>query len=149
MPAVSKQQQKAAGMALSAKRGKMPVSKLKGAAKNMYDNMSAKQLRDYAKTSRKGLPKKKTKSEDIDFIDKVAAMVSEDPDIMANSTTTLSEESNSSRAIRLLRREMDQASVSLEEFLDQLDDFDENIRPASHIHKKIKELKSIISNYIA
>lgn len=50
MPAKSPEQQKAAGMALSAKRGKTPVSKLKGAAKQMYNNMNEKQLRDFAET---------------------------------------------------------------------------------------------------
>jgi len=59
MPARSKVQQKAAGMALSAKLGEIPVSKLKGAAKDMYKSMTASQLKDYASTSRKSLPKRK------------------------------------------------------------------------------------------
>lgn len=59
MPAKSKAQQSAAGMALAAKKGKMKVSELKGAAKDMYDSMSKKELEDFAKTKRKGLPKKK------------------------------------------------------------------------------------------
>jgi hypothetical protein len=37
MPAKSKAQQQAAGMALAAKRGEKKVSELKGAAKSMYD----------------------------------------------------------------------------------------------------------------
>jgi hypothetical protein len=56
MPAKSKAQQKAAGAALSAKRGETKVSKLKGAAKEMYDSMTEKQLEDFAETQRKGLP---------------------------------------------------------------------------------------------
>lgn len=48
MPANSKAQQRAAGMALSAKRGKMKASKLKGAAKDMYDSMSENELEDFA-----------------------------------------------------------------------------------------------------
>jgi hypothetical protein len=60
MPAKSKKQQMAAGAALAAKRGKKSKSSLKGASKSMYSSMSQKQLRDFAKTKRKGLPKKKS-----------------------------------------------------------------------------------------
>jgi hypothetical protein len=56
MPAKSKAQQKAAGAALSAKRGETPKSKLKGASRSMVESMSEKQLRDFAKTKRKGKP---------------------------------------------------------------------------------------------
>ena len=58
MPAKSKAQQQAAGMALAAKRGEIPVSDLQGSAKEMYDNMSEKQLRDFAKTDHENLPDK-------------------------------------------------------------------------------------------
>ncbi|WP_424983148.1 DUF3008 family protein [Maritalea sp. S77] len=50
MPAKSKAQQKAAGMALAAKRGDMNVSGLEGAAKEMYDSMSENELREFAET---------------------------------------------------------------------------------------------------
>lgn len=56
MPAKSKAQQKAAGAALSAKRGDTPKSKLKGASKHMAESMSEKQLEDFAKGSTKGKP---------------------------------------------------------------------------------------------
>lgn len=56
MPAKSKAQQKAAGAALSAKRGDTPKSKLRGASKQMVDSMSEKQLEDFAKGSTKGKP---------------------------------------------------------------------------------------------
>ena len=56
MPAKSKAQQKAAGAALSAKRGDTPKSKLKGASKSMADSMSEKQLEEIASTKRKGKP---------------------------------------------------------------------------------------------
>jgi len=56
MPAKSKAQQKAAGAALSAKRGDTPKSKLKGASKQMVDGMTEKQLEDFAKGSTKGKP---------------------------------------------------------------------------------------------
>lgn len=56
MPAKSKAQQKAAGAALSAKRGDTPKSKLQGASKSMYESMSEKQLDDFASTKRKGKP---------------------------------------------------------------------------------------------
>lgn len=58
MSAKSKAQQKAAGAALSAKRGETKVSELQGAAKQMYDSMSENELKDYASTDRKGLPDK-------------------------------------------------------------------------------------------
>lgn len=44
MPAKSKAQQKAAGAALSAKRGDTPVKELKGASRSMYESMSKKEL---------------------------------------------------------------------------------------------------------
>ena len=56
MPAKSKAQQKAAGAALSAKRGDTPKSKLKGASKQMVDSMTEKQLEDFANGSTKGKP---------------------------------------------------------------------------------------------
>mgnify|MGYP000259454958 CR=1 FL=1 len=56
MPAKSKAQQKAAGAALSAKRGETRVSDLQGASKDMYDSMSEDELEDFAATDRKGLP---------------------------------------------------------------------------------------------
>lgn len=61
MPATSKAQQKAAGAALAAKRGEIRKSELKGASKQMEDNMSEKQLEDFASTKRKGLPAHKQK----------------------------------------------------------------------------------------
>lgn len=59
MPANSKSQQKAAGAALSAKRGETKVSELFGAAKDMYDSMSESELEDLASTDRKGPPESK------------------------------------------------------------------------------------------
>ena len=56
MPAKSKAQQKAAGAALSAKRGDTPRSSLKGASKQMAESMSEKQLEELASTKRKGKP---------------------------------------------------------------------------------------------
>ncbi|WP_312406155.1 DUF3008 family protein [Brevundimonas sp.] len=56
MPATSAAQQKAAGAALSAKRGDTPKSKLKGASKSMVDSMTEGQLEDLAHTKRKGKP---------------------------------------------------------------------------------------------
>jgi hypothetical protein len=54
MPAKSKAQQKAAGAALSAKRGETRVSDLKGASREMHDSRSEDQLEDFAATKRKG-----------------------------------------------------------------------------------------------
>lgn len=61
MPANSKSQQKAAGAALSAKRGEQKVSDLKGAAKSMYESMSERELDEMASSSRKGKPEHKSK----------------------------------------------------------------------------------------
>jgi hypothetical protein len=62
MPAKSKAQQKAAGAALSAKRGDTPKSKLKGASKSML-SMSEKELEKMASTKRKGKPEHASKSD--------------------------------------------------------------------------------------
>jgi hypothetical protein len=55
----SKNQQMAAGSALSAKRGDSRVSSLKGASRDMYRSMSEKELREMARTERGNLPQKK------------------------------------------------------------------------------------------
>lgn len=60
MPAKSKAQQKAAGAALSAKRGEIKKSELKGASKEMADSMTEKELEDLASTKRKNLPARKS-----------------------------------------------------------------------------------------
>lgn len=62
MPAKSKSQQKAAGAALSAKRGETKVSDLGGAAKSMYDSMSERELEEMAGSGRKGKPEHNSKS---------------------------------------------------------------------------------------
>lgn len=56
MPAKSKAQQKAAGAALSAKRGDTRKKDLKGASKSMYESMDEKELQELASTPRKGKP---------------------------------------------------------------------------------------------
>ena len=63
MPARSKAQQKAAGAALSAKRGETKKSELKGASREMYDTMTEEELEDYAGTKRKDLPEKVKKTD--------------------------------------------------------------------------------------
>ncbi|NYT82087.1 DUF3008 family protein [Alcaligenaceae bacterium] len=60
MPAKSQAQQKAAGAALSAKRGDTKVKDLKGPSKSMYKSMSEKELDDMASTKRKGKPEHKS-----------------------------------------------------------------------------------------
>lgn len=62
MPAKSKDQQKAAGIALAAKRGEMKVSELKGPSKEMYESMSERELEDMAETKRSGKPEHKKES---------------------------------------------------------------------------------------
>ena len=56
MPAKSAAQQKAAGAALAAKRGEVPVGDLQGASKSMYESMTEKELDELASTKRKGKP---------------------------------------------------------------------------------------------
>ncbi|MEX2615195.1 MAG: DUF3008 family protein [Alphaproteobacteria bacterium] len=56
MPAKSKAQQKAAGAALSAKRGEAKVSELRGTAQDMYESMTEDELAELASTKRDDLP---------------------------------------------------------------------------------------------
>lgn len=56
MPAKSSAQQKAAGAALSAKRGDTKVSDLQGPARDMYDSMTEQELEDMASTGRGDKP---------------------------------------------------------------------------------------------
>jgi Protein of unknwon function (DUF3008) len=60
MPAKSKKQQMAAGVALAAKRGERSRSSLKGASREMAESMSEDQLEEFAGTKRKNLPTKKS-----------------------------------------------------------------------------------------
>lgn len=62
MPAKSAAQQKAAGAALSAKRGDTAKSDLKGASKSMEQSMTEQELEELASTSRKGKPDHKRKA---------------------------------------------------------------------------------------
>jgi hypothetical protein len=62
MPAKSKKQQKAAGAALAAKRGRRSKSSLKGASRHMVESVSETELRKMAKTKRKNLPKRASRS---------------------------------------------------------------------------------------
>ena len=56
MKAQSKAQQRAAGAALSAKRGETDVAELQGASKEMYDDMTEAELEEMAATKRSDLP---------------------------------------------------------------------------------------------
>jgi hypothetical protein len=55
--AVSEQQQKIFGLALSVKRGETPRSKVSDKVLEIVDSMSEKEIRKYAKTSHEGIPK--------------------------------------------------------------------------------------------
>jgi hypothetical protein len=59
MPAKSGAQQKAAGAALSAKRGDTAKSELKGPARSMEKSMNETELEKMASTKRKGKPEHK------------------------------------------------------------------------------------------
>ena len=56
MKAESKAQQRAAGAALSAKRGDTKVGDLQSASKEMYDSMTEEELDDMASTKTEDLP---------------------------------------------------------------------------------------------
>jgi Protein of unknwon function (DUF3008) len=56
MPAKSKAQQRAAGAALSAKRGEQSKENLKGASKQMFKSMDEKELYELAQTAQHKLP---------------------------------------------------------------------------------------------
>lgn len=56
MPAKSAAQQKAAGAALSARRGETKVDELQGASREMYDTMSEDELEKMASSSRSDKP---------------------------------------------------------------------------------------------
>ena len=63
--AVSVSQQRAAGAALAAKRGDVPVSKLVGASKEMYDSMSEKELRKMARVKHSQLNEEEKESNSV------------------------------------------------------------------------------------
>jgi hypothetical protein len=58
MPAVSQQQQKLFGLALSVKRGETPRSEASDDVLKIVDTMSEKDIEDFAGTEHKGLPAK-------------------------------------------------------------------------------------------
>ena len=53
MPSTSETQAKAARMALLAKQGKISPDRLKGAARQMYESMTAEQLSHFTKVKKK------------------------------------------------------------------------------------------------
>lgn len=56
MKAQSKSQQRAAGAALSAKRGDTKVKDLQGASRDMYDTMTEDELEEMASADHDSLP---------------------------------------------------------------------------------------------
>lgn len=66
MPATSKAQQRAAGAALSAKRGDSTPADLKGASREMYETMSEAELEDLARTEGDDLPERADDKDDKD-----------------------------------------------------------------------------------
>jgi len=60
MPAKSKKQQMAAGIALAAKRGEKPKSELGGPSRQMAQSMDENELEKMASTPRKKLPTRKS-----------------------------------------------------------------------------------------
>lgn len=64
MKAVSRAQQRAAGAALSAKRGETAPDDLVGAARDMFNSMTEAELEELASTSLDGLPEHVEKDAD-------------------------------------------------------------------------------------
>lgn len=64
MKAVSRAQQRAAGAALSAKRGETAPADLIGASKEMFDSMSEAELEELASTKLDDLPEHVDKDHD-------------------------------------------------------------------------------------
>lgn len=74
--AVSKQQQKIMGLALSVKKGDTPKSKVSKSVQKMAKEMSKKELEDFASTKHKGLPNKVESNEgDEKFIQKAKKQI--------------------------------------------------------------------------
>jgi len=67
--AVSKQQQKIMGLALSVKRGDTPKSKVTKQVQKMAKEMSKKELEDFASTKHKGLPKTVDEKEEVEKLE--------------------------------------------------------------------------------
>lgn len=67
--AVSKQQQKIMGLALSVKRGDTPKSKVSKKVQDMSKEMSKKDLKDFASTKHKGLPKKVEEKNEVEKLE--------------------------------------------------------------------------------
>jgi len=67
--AVSKQQQKIMGLALSVKRGDTPKSKVSKQVQKMAKEMSKKELEDFASTKHKGLPKTVDEKEEVEKLE--------------------------------------------------------------------------------
>ena len=67
--AVSKQQQKLMGLALSVKRGDTPKSKVSKSVQKMAKEMSKKELEDFASTKHKGLPKTVDEKEEVEKLE--------------------------------------------------------------------------------
>ena len=59
MPAQSQQQQKLIGLALAFKSGEVPASEVSDKIKDIADRMSEKDIKDFAATKHKVLPKMK------------------------------------------------------------------------------------------
>ena len=67
--AVSKQQQKLMGLALSVKRGDTPKSKVSKSVQKMAKEMSKKELEDFASTKHKGLPKTVDEKDEVEKLE--------------------------------------------------------------------------------
>ena len=67
--AVSKQQQKIMGLALSVKRGDTPKSKVSKQVQKMAKEMTKKELEDFASTKHKGLPKTVEEKDEVEKLE--------------------------------------------------------------------------------
>ena len=58
MPATSQSQQKLMGIVHAIQKGELPANKARGEARDLAKTMDPDDVRDFASTKRKGLPKK-------------------------------------------------------------------------------------------
>jgi len=75
-------QQQAMGIAHAAQKGEIPMSKLKGASKDIAKTMKPKDVEDFASTKHKGLPEKVDETE--------GSIIADNPTSMSNKATPTS-----------------------------------------------------------
>ena len=147
---VSVAQQKAAGLALAAKRGEKDPDELQGPSKEMM-KMSEKDLEDFAKTKHKGLPMKKeenTIDEKVrhqDLVDKYEKLTGKKA---PSGTSTQSLKLMITKAERAKKEETEPVTESKEEYKKVFDAALKKFNVSSPGDFKTDELKKKFFNYV-